>query len=253
MQLGDDIGCKLTFSRRGRYHAHSSLQRADGLFGGLIVHRPVGGTSKGDSDQHVYNYESEQLALIGDWYHRTAREIFDFYQFPGHFGLEVRRPDLITARKLPLILTCLQPAPDSITINGQGRFDCSLAVKARPLNCSDVAKPTFDMRGQGRVRLRVINTGYVWQLYFYLSQKELIKPRSIGGYALSLSQGSMRIITVDGGYPVSANTSSTSSIGVLHPGERMDLVITPSASASTSRHGFKRQITEELIIQLDTS
>lgn len=196
------------------YHAHSSMQRADGLYGGLVVHKPVDTAWGTKSDQEVYQYDTEQLALIGDWYHRTAGEVFEFYQNPGHNGLE--------------------PAPDSILINGRGQFNCSLAVKARPLNCSQIQKPSLDLRGGGRIRLRVINTG------------------AMGGYSLSLSQSSMKLITVDGGYPVASTTPTTNTIGVLNPGERVDLVV----SSHTNHHvrGIRALETMgQLTVRLDTS
>jgi hypothetical protein len=30
------------------------------------------------------------LLLIGDWYHRSARDVLDWYTDPGNFGNEVR-------------------------------------------------------------------------------------------------------------------------------------------------------------------
>lgn len=53
----------------------------------------------------------------------------------------------------------MQPAPDSILINGKGWFNCSMAVKARPVNCSETERPTVVFGDSKRVRLRVVNTG----------------------------------------------------------------------------------------------
>lgn len=72
-----------------RYHAHSGLQRADGLFGGLVVHQPANNTSP-VSDLSVYRQQVEHLLLVGDWHHRPAKAVFDWFQKPGHFGYEVR-------------------------------------------------------------------------------------------------------------------------------------------------------------------
>ena len=92
------------------YHAHCTVQRADGLYGGLIVHRPVSvvrpPTSpnvrgllvkhqdlKGDEgsvpDSVKYSYDKEILLMIGDWYHRTAKDVASWYLWWGSRGYEV--------------------------------------------------------------------------------------------------------------------------------------------------------------------
>lgn len=70
------------------YHGHSNNQRADGLFGGLIVHRPA---FDEPSELEFYEYDGEKLLLIGDWYHRRASEVLAWFQDFGHFGNEVSR------------------------------------------------------------------------------------------------------------------------------------------------------------------
>lgn len=57
------------------YHAHSDVQRGDGMYGGLVVH-DVKGMSR---DVARYRYEKEVLLLIGDWYHRSASEVLNWY------------------------------------------------------------------------------------------------------------------------------------------------------------------------------
>ena len=69
-----------------RYHAHSGVQRADGLYGGLVVHEPAKSSSQNLS---VYQQHPQYLVLIGDWYHRRAESVFQWYQDPGHSGYEV--------------------------------------------------------------------------------------------------------------------------------------------------------------------
>lgn len=49
-----------------RYHAHSEVQRGDGLYGGLIVHNPE------LSEAVAHQYDRELLFLVGDWYHRQS-------------------------------------------------------------------------------------------------------------------------------------------------------------------------------------
>lgn len=45
------------------------------------------------------------------------------------------------------------------------------------------------------------------------------------GFSMAVSTGSLQPITVDGGYPVNNETASAKAIGLLYPGERIDLVL----------------------------
>ena len=69
------------------YHAHSQLQRADGLYGGLVVHCPSEMGKPGG--QRELQYGNEQLLLIGDWYHRRAEDVLAWYDHWRSFGQEV--------------------------------------------------------------------------------------------------------------------------------------------------------------------
>ena len=66
------------------YHGHAGGQLADGLYGGLVVHEPISGGSQGPLDP-------EYLFLIGDWYHRRAKEMMEWYMDSSHFANEVRK------------------------------------------------------------------------------------------------------------------------------------------------------------------
>jgi FtsP/CotA-like multicopper oxidase with cupredoxin domain len=68
------------------WHAHSQVQRGDGMYGGLVVHTPA--TSQNEAVE--YGYEQEILLLIGDWYHRRADEVLAWYTSARGFGNEVR-------------------------------------------------------------------------------------------------------------------------------------------------------------------
>lgn len=69
------------------YHAHSGVQLADGLYGGLVVHQP----SSSREAALAGTYDREQLLLVGDWYHRPARDVLAKYQDHSSFGNEVGR------------------------------------------------------------------------------------------------------------------------------------------------------------------
>jgi FtsP/CotA-like multicopper oxidase with cupredoxin domain len=77
------------------YHAHSGVARADGFYGGLVVHAPAskstvrGLISRARDRIHRYTYDKELLLLIGDWYHRPAIDVLEWYMDPGNFGNEV--------------------------------------------------------------------------------------------------------------------------------------------------------------------
>lgn len=97
------------------YHAHSGVSRADGLYGGLVVHAPTskstarGLISRRSGNAHHYNYDRELLLLIGDWYHRPARDVLEWYMDPGNFGNEVSPevwPQTVGEYYLTLVIAC---------------------------------------------------------------------------------------------------------------------------------------------------
>ncbi|KUJ20809.1 uncharacterized protein LY89DRAFT_611217 [Mollisia scopiformis] len=164
------------------YHAHSELQRADGLYGPLIVHERL---NTANAESRNFEYDEDLALMVGDWYHRSTSQVQDYYTDWTNFGNE--------------------PAPDSMLLNGKGKFECSMAVRARPLDCKEVAMPKLQMNGR-RTRLRIINTG------------------ALTGFTMSMSGYTMTVITLDGGNEV-ASAPAASSVGVLYPGERMDVII----------------------------
>ncbi|OAA57414.1 iron transport multicopper oxidase fet3 [Niveomyces insectorum RCEF 264] len=116
------------------YHAHSEVQRADGLYGGFVVHNPEA------TDSTTYGYDQELLFLVGDWYHWSA--------------------DRVLAKFLDQTSNGHEPCPDSLLVNGLGYFECAMAVPAAPVNCSRVQKP--EMAGLDkslRYRFRLVNVG----------------------------------------------------------------------------------------------
>lgn len=169
------------------YHSHFAEQRADGLYGGLVVHEPR-------NEAVTADLAPERLLLIGDWYHRTAVEALEYYMHPGAFGLET--------------------VPDSIVVNGGGSYRCSDAVPARPVDCKNVDKSSvrfLDLDASQRTILRVANVG------------------AYAGFEISISGSVLTPLTVDGGHDIKGTASKT--VGFLHPGERMDLLVEQSAAA----------------------
>ncbi len=66
------------------YHAHSHVQRGDGLYGGFVVHKPASAVPVKD-DTAV----DEVLLLVGDWFHRSADTMLAWYTSVRGFGNEV--------------------------------------------------------------------------------------------------------------------------------------------------------------------
>lgn len=60
-----------------------------------MVHSPASTSTvrgllpRSHDDKIRYNYEKELLLLIGDWYHRSAKDVLAWYKTPGNFGNEV--------------------------------------------------------------------------------------------------------------------------------------------------------------------
>ncbi|KAK4508801.1 hypothetical protein PRZ48_002540 [Zasmidium cellare] len=163
------------------YHSHSELQRADGLFGALVIHKPAEAGST--SDLKKYEYRNEQLLMVGDWYHRPAEEVLADYTNWENFKIE--------------------PAPDSMLLNGVGYFECSMATKAHPLDCKGQDMPHLTL--PARTRLRIVNTG------------------ALTGFTISMTGFVVTLLEVDGGHGVEQVRSE--KVGILYPGERVDLLV----------------------------
>jgi len=104
----------------------------------------------------------------------------------------------------------LKPVSDSLLVNGAGKFICSMAVPARPVECVDFkAEDRLAVFGSDvekePIRLRVVNVG------------------SLAGFTLGLTSGAFTPLTLDGGFPIRGELSN--SVGIVYPGERLDLLL----------------------------
>ncbi|KUJ18043.1 uncharacterized protein LY89DRAFT_696478 [Mollisia scopiformis] len=106
-----------------------------------------------------------------------------------------------------------EPVPDSLLLNGFGAFDCSMAVPSRPVECEHVQRPALRLRN-GRTRLRVVNVG------------------SMAGLNISIPNSKMEVVHIDGGNPI--NLVIASEVGILYPGERMDLILSSTGIENIS-------------------
>ncbi|KAH8816011.1 putative laccase [Xylogone sp. PMI_703] len=169
------------------YHAHSGAHRADGLYGGLIIHKP---TTAEDgniiSELAEYGYDDERLFLVGDWYHPPGSEILGRFMNVRSLGFE--------------------PVPDSFLVNGLGRFNCSLIMPAYPVQCKEGNMPWLQLDKTNKYRFRVVNVG------------------ALAGISISISGAKMTVLQVDGGERI-IGAEASDSIGILYPGERMDVLV----------------------------
>ncbi|RFU25162.1 hypothetical protein B7463_g11178, partial [Scytalidium lignicola] len=169
------------------YHAHSGAHRADGLYGGLIIHKPATATdSNVGTELAEYGYQEERLLLVGDWYHPPGSEIL--------------------ARFMNVKSLAFEPVPDSFLVNGLGRFNCSLIMPAYPVECEEGDLPWMQLDRTKKYRFRVVNVG------------------SLAGITISIPGAKMMVVQLDGGERIT-NAQSADSIGVLYPGERMDILV----------------------------
>ncbi|KAG6292812.1 hypothetical protein E4U46_008242 [Claviceps purpurea] len=93
-------------------------------------------------------------------------------------------------------------------------YNCSMAAKAHPIDCHFVDRPRLQLMGSNRVRLRVVNTGIST------------------GFSIGVSNGSIKPIAVDGGNWLHEDTPRAKTIGLIHPGERLDAILDRGHPAS---------------------
>ncbi|KAF5390849.1 hypothetical protein D9757_004454 [Collybiopsis confluens] len=147
----------------GEYHSHYSTHRADGLFGALVVHPPVsleedGGhrqdelrsirSTRFKRDAVARDSVLDQVMLVGDWYHRSGKEVLDWFQSLRSRGNE--------------------PVPDAVLNNGQQAFNCSKSIAKIICDPARGHTPTFALYPQHRNLVRFINTGSVADIHLSL-------------------------------------------------------------------------------------
>lgn len=229
------------------YHGHSGVARADGLYGGLVVHRPASQVTTGRRldrahfgdfggfDPARYGYDKELLLLVGDWYHRSADDVLAWYMRPESSGNEVFSLSLLLSHGRQTANKALQPGPDSLLINGVGRFDCSMAVPSRPVDCINqrLNASFLDLDPAVTYRIRVVNTGYVAPSLIELHVR-LTKTSALTGLTLSFDREHLDLIQLDGVEVDHPPQEASNSLGILFPGQRMDFILHPSKDTTGS-------------------
>lgn len=78
------------------WHAHTGLQKLDGLHGSVIVRQPP----SRDPNSHLYDFDlTTHTIVLSDWMHEDAAE-----RYPGRLAVNTGQD------------------PDSILLNGKGQF-----------------------------------------------------------------------------------------------------------------------------------
>ncbi|KZT51724.1 multicopper oxidase, partial [Calocera cornea HHB12733] len=144
------------------YHSHGGAQRADGLWGGLVIHPPApaaalqaeGGKPQRVHDEPRSRWDSELLLLIGDWFHREGGTMFAWYWNKGSGGNE--------------------PVPDNALLNGQQTFDCARSVRRITCTPTAPARPEYTLDPAKTYKLRLVNTGSLAQTFLSVDEHELV-------------------------------------------------------------------------------
>ncbi|KAH7874253.1 multicopper oxidase-domain-containing protein [Lentinula edodes] len=144
------------------YHSHQSTQLSDGLFGALIIHPPASLAEKARPHQDELRSERslryrrtsqsssvlDQVMLVGDWYHRSGKEVLDWYQSLRSHGNE--------------------PVPDAILNNGLQVFNCSKSIAKIICDPKQGRTPTFRLHPQHQNIIRLINPGSIAEIHISL-------------------------------------------------------------------------------------
>ncbi|KAF6203776.1 hypothetical protein GE061_002111 [Apolygus lucorum] len=79
------------------WHAHTGLQKLDGIYGSIVVRQPP----SQDPNSHLYDYDlTTHVMLLSDWMHEDAQE-----RFPGRLAANQGQD------------------PETLLINGKGQFE----------------------------------------------------------------------------------------------------------------------------------
>ncbi|XP_059624315.1 L-ascorbate oxidase-like [Cornus florida] len=106
---GDTFTYQFVVDRPGTYlyHAHYGMQREAGLYGSIRVSLP-------DGESEPFSYDFDRSIILNDWYHKSAYE-----QATG-------------LSSIPFVWV---GEPQSLLIQGRGRFNCS-SPSVEPSSCN---------------------------------------------------------------------------------------------------------------------
>ncbi|KAI0011025.1 hypothetical protein F4779DRAFT_626858 [Xylariaceae sp. FL0662B] len=179
--------------QRGTYwwHAHLSVQYSDGAYGPIVIH---------DRDEMVPETNDEKIVFVEDLYHTYGSVLLASY--------------LNTTSKWVPFESGVEPLPDSILMNGQNTYNCSVNSTTYPpapdqpfpTNCTGGQLYATKVRPGQRVRLRLINASSFLSYWFSIDNHTLsiveldgveIEPISARGVYLNLGQRVSVILTAN--------------------------------------------------------
>jgi FtsP/CotA-like multicopper oxidase with cupredoxin domain len=142
-----------------------------------------------DNKPEVYSYDGEFSLALSDWYHQTAEENEKWYLSPLSGGIP--------------------PHPDSIMINGKGRYPCrTAALLGRPCSPFAQVRPLFNLQHFKSYRVRVINTS------------------SRTSFNFSIDGHSLQAIEVDGvDVDESQSVRALANVAFISPGQRYSFLL----------------------------
>ncbi|XP_034231281.1 laccase-5 [Thrips palmi] len=129
IQQGNTFRYQMEAGNEGTHfwHAHSGLQKMDGIYGSIVVRQPP----SQDPNSHLYDFDlTTHVIMLSDWMHEDALE-----RFPGRLAANTGQ------------------TPDTLLINGKGQFqDAKTGFRTNtPLEI-------FTMTPGRRYRFRMINS-----------------------------------------------------------------------------------------------
>ncbi|KAI1294278.1 hypothetical protein F5Y03DRAFT_387730 [Xylaria venustula] len=161
------------------WHAHSSVQYSDGLYGPLVIH---------DTSELVPKTDDEKIVFVSDVYHT--------------YGSVLRSSYLNSTSKWVPWESGVEPLPDNILLNGQNTYDCTVKSTTYPPQVShesSSAAASTSCTG-GQLYSTKIRTG------------QHIAPISARGVYLNIGQRASVIIRADqtpGNYYIRATLPET--------------------------------------------
>ncbi|KAL1874919.1 hypothetical protein VTK73DRAFT_10399 [Phialemonium thermophilum] len=178
------------------YHAHTSIQYSDGMFGPIIIHDP---------DEMIPEYDDEKIVFLGDVYHTDGTSLLQSYLQPGS--------------KWSPEEAGVEPLPDNFLMNGQHEFNCSIRSSTWPSpftresrpwsrpNCTGGRLYTTSVKPGHVVRLRLINHSSYMSFWFSIDNHTLtiveidgveVEPITDRGVYVNVGQRYSVLVRADG-------------------------------------------------------
>ncbi|MCO5582450.1 hypothetical protein L7F22_036346 [Adiantum nelumboides] len=170
------------------YYGFNGLQRSAGLYGMLIVE---------GHEKDPFEYDGEFSLLISDWWHKSTYEQVAGLQAPfPHFRWVGE--------------------PQSLLINGRGRYNCALIPKGGLLSSGDVkvcnisnpqcASPVMSVEHGKTYRLRIASVASISSLNFIVEKHKLTVVEADGNYVKPVEVDTLDIYSGQS-YSVLLNTN----------------------------------------------